>query len=102
MSHKLYILLRQDLNPGVQVSQACHITAEWCKRWQEGNKDWNNETIVVVSVLNLIHLNYWKEKLELKCLEYSIFCEPDLNNEMTGLACYTDKKIFDKLPLWTL
>jgi hypothetical protein len=100
MSEKLYILIRADLPLGDQIAQACHTTAEWCKRWQEGNKDWNNETIVVVSVLDLSHLVHCQMMLELKCIEYSIFCEPDLQGQRTGIACYTDSNVFDKLPLW--
>ena len=102
MSKKLFILIRQDLKPGAQMAQACHVTAEWCKRWQEGNREWNNETIVCVSVRDFPHLVLMQQKLELKCEDYSIFCEPDLQGQMTGLACYTDSNMFDKLPLWSL
>ena len=44
-------------------------------------------------------LERWLEKVHYKDMEYSIFREPDIDNEITALACLTDKKMFNGLPL---
>lgn len=100
MQPKLFILIRADIPLADQVVQAGHAVAEWCKRWQNGSKEWDNSTLVYVTVNELSHLSLWQRKLEMKGIEHSIFCEPDMQNQMTTIACLTNKNIFSSLPLF--
>lgn len=101
MQAKLYVVVRGDIPKPNQVAQLCHGVAEWCKRWQfYGNEEWNNQTVVCVRVKNLQELILWKRKLEMKGIDFAAFYEPDINDEMTVLACHTSKNIFSKLELW--
>lgn len=83
-----------------QVVQACHVSAEWVIEHYEYNvTDWD-KTMVVVTVPDFPHLVFWQRKLGLKSLECSVFHEPDMQDQMTAIACLTDSNIFDSLPLW--
>ncbi len=101
MGQKLFVLIRKDLSVAQQGIQAGHAVAEWCKRWQfYGNQDWDNQTLVYVTVPNLEHLHIWMRKCTQNGLVGTGFKEPDINNEITAIACLTDGNLFDKLPLW--
>ncbi len=102
MQLKLFVLIRQDMPIADQAVQAGHAVAEWCKRWQyHGNQDWNNETLVYLSVKNIEWLHAWRDKVRSKYYnEHSVFREPDMEMSMTAVACWCDGKIFSKLPLW--
>lgn len=101
MHQKLFVLIRKDLPAAVQAVQAGHAVAEFCKRWQFfGNTDWNNETLIYLSVQDEAHLELWKFKLDSRGREYAEFREPDLNDQVTAIACMSSRNIFSNLPLW--
>jgi len=52
-----------------------------------------------LNVGNKESLEKWLNKVHYKDMEYSVFREPDINNEITALACLTDSKMFNGLPL---
>lgn len=96
---KLFVLISKDL-PSVayQGVQGAHAVAQWLLNNKE-TQTWNNQTLVFLEAENLIK---WKQKLELRSLEYTEFIEPDLNNKLTSLAVLADGrqgKLFKKLKL---
>ena len=102
MASKLYVLIRGDLSPAQQGVQAGHAVAEWMRIYWPMHL-WFNGTLIYVTVRNQQWLQHWKDKLDCKPRkpEYAVFVEPDLDNEYTALACFTeDDKLFSKLPLW--
>ena len=94
---KLFILTRKDMPFAYQAVQSGHAVAQWML--ENGNHHWRNQTLVYLSVPDEQHLNLWCSKLESKGHKFSQFCEPDINNEKTSIACYTDGKIFSNLKL---
>jgi hypothetical protein len=44
-------------------------------------------------------LKFWGEKLTRKGIPWEGFREPDIGNELTAIACYSDGKMFAKLNL---
>jgi len=60
-------------------------------------QEWNNGTLVFLSVRFPRDLQKWSEKLKACDKEFSVFREPDQNNEVTALACYDDGRIFKTL-----
>jgi hypothetical protein len=44
-------------------------------------------------------LEYWYWKLSKEADNCTGFREPDINNELTAIACYSDGGPFKKLPL---
>jgi hypothetical protein len=61
-----------------------------------------NETLIVLG-LTKRQFNFYAEKLAKSSIRTSVFYEPDLNNEITSLACIIefekDCKIFKRLKL---
>ena len=102
---KLYILVRSDIPVPDQAVQACHAAEVHGIKFAGNSSPWGKRsgltTTVLVSVPNQSQLEVWHRKIHQACLEHIEFCEPDMNNQPTALACRTDSNIFDKLPLWT-
>jgi len=98
MQPKLYILTRTDLrgvsSPGVQAG---HAIAQYLI--ENPNTEWDNGTLIYLGISCEDELEYWKDKLNWKGLTYAEFREPDINNELTAIACCTNTKIFGKLRL---
>lgn len=94
---KLFILTRKDLPIPYQAVQAGHALAQWMLENKEHH--WQNNTLVYVSVEDEEHLDMWCSKLRSKGQSYSEFHEPDIDNQKTAIACYSDGKIFGKLKL---
>jgi hypothetical protein len=55
--------------------------------------------LVYLGINNEEELIHWTQVLEYKDIQYVEFREPDLGNQLTAIACLTDKKIFKKLKL---
>lgn len=94
---KLFVLVRKDMPLPYQGVQAGHAVAQWMI--ENKNHSWLNSTLVYLNVHDLDHLEMWCKKLKSLGSNYSEFIEPDLNNERTSIACYSDGKVFGKLKL---
>lgn len=94
--NKLYVIVRKDLSTSQRAVQAGHVVAEFMLRKPT---KWNNEILVYLGVKNLFELELIKYKLELNNIETIEFKEPDLNNEITAIACNSKHKILKQLKL---
>lgn len=91
---RLYIIVRSDLNPGLVVAQACHTAIEAHRKWNlsedhylvvlDGGKSEDD----MLSHLDQICGWYFPviENEVLSQDEYIAFYEPDLDDEVTGIA----------------
>ena len=59
--------------------------------------EWSNHTIVFLDVKDENALYKWKDKLEYSGKAISIFREPDINDELTAIACYDSGEMFKNL-----
>lgn len=91
----LYILVRKDLDLAYRAVQGSHAMAAWLIENKE-TQMWNNNTLVFLEV---DHIKRWKYKLDMWDIKYSYFLEPDLDNELTGIACQVESDIFKNLNL---
>ncbi len=94
---KLFVLSRKDLGLPYQAVQSGHAVAQWLL--DNPVNEWQNNTLVYVSVPDEQRLEMWCNKLNSHCYTFSEFFEPDINNQRTAIACYTDSGIFSKLKL---
>lgn len=95
---KMFILVRADLDPSYRMVQGMHAVAE-IMRFYAVRIDWGNGIIVCLLVKDQKELVKWQTRLDLKTT-VSVWCEPDLNNEMTAIACFpSNDKIFKNLQL---
>lgn len=90
------MLVRTDLAGSSPAVQAGHAVAQWMLDYPN---TWMNQTLVYLNIESQSNLHKWIDKIHYKDMEYSTFVEPDLNNEITSIACLTDKKLFTGLPL---
>lgn len=95
---KLYVLIRKDLSPSYQAVQAGHAVAEWLL--QHGQvTEWQNGTLIYLGIENEKELEHWSQKLDQKNMKWTVFREPDIDNQMTAIACLHDGKVFSNLRL---
>jgi len=82
MTPYMYLFVRDDLPPPVQIVQTCHAVDELNMRHQS---DGTNH-MVLCSANNEAHLISIAEYLEDHNIDFEMFCEPDLGDEYTAIA----------------
>lgn len=70
-----------------------HAVAQWLL--EHPNQNWNNNYLIYLYA----DLDKWRVRLDLTNKDYSIFREPDLNNQLTAIALQDDGRMFKKLKL---
>ena len=94
----MYILTRRDLPRVYSLIQGSHALAQYMIEHTQLAKEWNNYTIVFLDVNTEEKMNQWIDKLDMNNIPFSKFNEPDVNDELTAIACYTDNnKLFKQL-----
>ena len=97
---KMYVLVRKDLDETYRNVQGTHAVAEYSLK---GDKNlferWGNHTLVHLGVPNERSLKIWQMKLTSKNKPHVCFHEPDLNGQMTAIACVDTGEVFKKLNL---
>lgn len=85
---KLYIIVREDLTAGLQLSQSCHVAFSFSQDFPEITKEWigNSNYIVILNCLNEKELNNIAEQAQILKIKFSLFRDSDLNNELTAIA----------------
>lgn len=99
---KLYIIIRNDLRPGMQIAQACHALREFTADYPQLDLHWheNHRNIVVLQVPTLQELAALANECERKEIPCSRFLEPDLHNQLTAIACAPEcTPLVSSLPL---
>lgn len=101
---KLYVVTRQDLDPGQQAVQACHALTQFTFEYPILGKEWY-ESSNTLSLLSTVDektlLRLYKDATELG-LRVSMFREPDRENELTAIAIEPGprtKRLVARLPL---
>ena len=95
--HKLYVAVRKDLTKPQQAVQAGHALAEYLLVNRE--TDWDNGTLVYLSVRNEDELKSLTNKLECDRIYHTVFSEPDIGNELTAVASLGNNKHFKTMNL---
>jgi hypothetical protein len=78
---RLYIVVRDDLAPGMQIAQACHAAHEYGTFGSDDVGD--NLVVLSASPARLTQLAAQAAALS---LSHCAFFEPDLGNSLTALA----------------
>jgi hypothetical protein len=94
---KMYVLVRLDLSTQYGLVQASHALAQYALELPDLFKVWGNGTLVCLGVRNLIEMKAWIKKLELMGKSYKCFYEPDLEGQVTSVACFDTGEIFKNL-----
>jgi len=93
----LYVVVRGDLPPGLQMAQACHAVREWEHAFLHAV---TNGNLIVLSVPGLPELAALKERGDGQTAVVP-FYEPDIGGELTAIALVGGraKPLLRKLPL---
>ena len=97
--NKMYVIVRKDLGNIYKMVQGSHALAQFMLEHGQIAKEWNNSTIVFGQVESEEQLFHLIDKLEIRGIEYSKFNEPDIDNQLTAIASYTEEKIFRNIKL---
>lgn len=95
---RLYIVVRNDIKPGLQIAQSVHALAAFEQAFPEQYRAWvtGSNNIVCLQVPSEAEL---EDLLSENVGEAVGFHEPDLDNELTAIAL-TDKALhLSALPL---
>jgi len=96
----MYVLMRKDLDPIYGGVQAGHALAEYSMKGNEHlYKEWGNSKLVYLGIPDEDILKLWAQKLTDREEDWVGFCEPDLQNELTAVACISTERAFKNLPL---
>lgn len=100
----MYIVVRSDLPPGLQIAQSIHAFREFCELYPQIESEWYTKSnyIVVLSANNIEHLTSLIDQCKDLDVKVAIFQEPDIDNQITAIAIEpgdTSKKIVRRLPL---
>ena len=87
-NEKLYIVVRKDLEPGLQMAQSCHCAFEFAKDYPSETNSWmsNSNYIAVLNCADEHELLRLIEQARLNDIKFSIFREPDIENQVTSVA----------------
>lgn len=92
------------MSAGYQATQSAHALAEFSNEHPILYKDWYyfSKAITLLAVPNEDELKYLISKLSEKKILFSIFIEPDINNQVTAIAIAPSleaKKLCSSIPL---
>lgn len=90
---RLYVLIDENLDPIYGCVQGGHALAQWLI--DHPNQKWNNSYLIYLKC----DIEKWKEKLEKYNIDFSKFCEPDLDNKLTSIAIEDSGRLFKHLKL---
>lgn len=91
---RMYVLVRRDLADNYRMVQGKHALAQYALDEPTLFKVWGNGTIAVLGVRNLIEMKMWEQKLIAMDKRFSAFREPDLDGQLTALACFDVGDVF--------
>ena len=85
---KLYIITRRDLSPAQQAVQAIHAACEFAENYKDLFVSWRSisDYVCLLAVHDETSLLKLLRKVREKNLDYSWFCEPDLEGALTAIA----------------
>ena len=103
-SDKLYVITREDLDPGYQAVQSMHALRQFAAEHPEIDKLWFEQSnyLGLLSVSDEKELMSLAEQATAHEISFSIFREPDIDNEITAIALAPgpkSKKLCSRLPL---
>ena len=101
---KLIVVTRRDLTPGYQLVQANHAVAKFIFEFTQIAKKWYDESnyIATLATKNESELHLLINKAKEKNINFTIFCEPDIDNQITAICLEPSelsRKLCSSIPL---
>ena len=85
---KLYVITREDLDPGYQAVQSLHAGIQFAMEHPDIHKEWYEQSnyLGLLSTSDELELNKLIEKANAAGIPCSVFREPDVDNQITAIA----------------
>lgn len=85
---RLYVVTRSDLAPGAQLAQSCHAVSAFASAFAELHRLWHSEgqNLVVLAISGEAELRALLKRVASEAVPNALFCEPDLDGELTAIA----------------
>lgn len=98
-ARKLYVLTRANISPGYQLAQAVHAGTQFAIEHPEWATEWNDiwKNLVCLQVKDEDRLLDFCDVFAYEECPYTVFVEPDLNNEHTSAAALLTEEQAKKL-----
>ncbi len=82
------MITRQDLSPGYQAVQSMHALREFCAEHIELDRMWyqNSNYLGLLAVKDEHELSLLIQQAQQANIPFSIFREPDIDNQITAIA----------------
>jgi hypothetical protein len=98
------VITRRDLEPGYQAVQSIHAAIQFKFDHPQLSQEWFEQSnyLGLLSVADEQELNKLIEQATTHSIHFSIFREPDIENQITAIALepgQKSKKLCSKLPL---
>jgi len=85
--NKMIVIVRNDLSNSYKMVQGSHALSQFAIDHTETFEIWNNKTLIFLAVPNLISLRSLINFINNLNIRYSVFREPDLDDQETAI-CY--------------
>jgi peptidyl-tRNA hydrolase len=98
---KLYIVVRNDLDPGLQMAQVYHAGREFVARQPELELQWyrGSNNLAVLQVPSMEALALLCKRADALGIAYADFHEADLGGELTAVSFAAEgRRILSSLP----
>ena len=103
-SHKLYVLVRADLPPGLQGAQAAHAAFHFSVDHPDLTARWVRDSnyLILLAVPDEQALLRLTRRVEAAGVTFSLVREPDMADEATAVAVAPSRsaRVFANLPLF--
>ena len=104
INEKLRVVTRRDLSLPTQAVQSAHAAIDFQHAHPLEASEWQSQSnyLALLTVANEEELYKLSEKAAIRGIKYTIFREPDINNEITAIAfepCDASKRITSACPL---
>lgn len=88
INEKLRVVTRRDLSLPTQAVQSAHAAIDFQHAHPLEASEWQTKSnyLALLTVANEEELYRLSEKAETRGIKYTIFREPDINNEITAIA----------------
>lgn len=103
-TEKLRVITRRDLPVGTQATQAAHAAIDFQHEHIAESLEWHKSSnyLAILTVKDEQELIDLMVKVSLRGIKYTIFREPDLENQITAVALEAtnaSRKVTSSLPL---
>ena len=88
INEKLRVVTRRDLSLPTQAVQSAHAAIDFQHAHPKEATDWQTKSnyLALLTVANEEELYKLIDKATIRGIKYTIFREPDINNEITAIA----------------